>query len=62
MKHVENVFFDPDWFQSLNDKTREQLNQLAADGTDTMGSPPSLPVQLDLDIQLPALARSFHVT
>lgn len=48
MKHVENVFFSPDWFHSLNDKQRERLNQLAADGLDPMGSVPSMPVQLDL--------------
>lgn len=60
MKHVENLFFDPDWFQGLNDKPRELLNQLAADGMDMMGGIPSLPVHLDVDFQLPASARSFH--
>lgn len=61
MKHVENVFFNPEWFQALNDKQREQLNQLAADGVDTMGSAPSMRVDLDIDFQLPTSAKSFHV-
>jgi hypothetical protein len=42
MKHVENVFFNPDWFQTLNDKQKERLNQLAADGLETMPRCPSI--------------------
>lgn len=61
MKHVENVFFNPDWFHALGDKQKEQLNQLASDGLDLMGSVPSLPVLWDLDFQLPASAKSFQV-
>lgn len=61
MKHVENVFFNPDWFQSLNSKQRRQLDQFAADGTDLMGSVPSIPINLDIDYQLPKSARSFYV-
>lgn len=61
MKHVENVFFNPDWYQALNDKEKKQLHQLAADGLDSMGSVPSVPVNLDLGFQLPASARLFHV-
>lgn len=60
MKYVENVFFNPDWFQALNDKQRGRLNLLAADGLDPMGRVPSMPVQLDVDFQLPASSRSFH--
>lgn len=61
MKHVENVFFNPDWFQALNDKQRKWLNQLAADGLDAMGGVPSLAVKLDIDFQLPTSTRSFYV-
>ena len=61
MKHVENVFFDPDWFQALNDEKRERLNNLAADGLDLMGSVPSMPVQLYVYFKLPVSVRSFHV-
>jgi hypothetical protein len=60
-KHVENVFFNPDWFQTLNHKQRKRLDQLAADGIDLMGSVPSMPVSFDVDFQLPTAARSFHV-
>ncbi len=61
MKHVENVFFNPDWFQALGDKQKVRLNQLASDGIDVMGSVPSMPVLLDVEFQLPASARSFEV-
>lgn len=61
MKHVENIFFNPGWFQALNNKQREWLDQLAADGIDLMGSVPSMPVNLDVNFQLPISARSFHV-
>jgi hypothetical protein len=61
VKHVENIFFNPDWFQELSDKQRTRLNQLAADGVDSMGSIPSIPVRLDDDFQLPPALRSFQV-
>lgn len=61
MKHVENIFFNPDWFQGLNDKQQERLNQLAADGVDSMGSVPSMPVRLDVDFRLPTAVRSFQI-
>lgn len=59
-KHVENVFFDPDWFENLADEQTERLNYLAADGMDIMGSAPSATVRLDLDFQLPSTLRSFQ--
>ena len=35
MKHVENIFFNPDWFQrSLSEKERNVLYKLASDGLD----------------------------
>jgi SEC-C motif len=61
VKHVENIFFNPEWFLDLNDKQREQLDQLAVDGVDSMGSVPSIPVRLDLDFQLPTALRWFQV-
>lgn len=60
-KHVENVFFNPDWFGALDEKQKERLDMLAADGLDPMGRAPSVPVRLDVDFQLPASTRSFHV-
>ncbi|SCA56671.1 conserved hypothetical protein [Candidatus Terasakiella magnetica] len=61
MKHVENIFFNPDWFQALNNKQRERLDQLAADGIDPMGSVPSIAVNLDVDFLLPTSSKLFHV-
>jgi hypothetical protein len=61
IKHVENIFFNPDWFKSLNEKQTERLNCLAADGLDSMGSVPSMPVRLDVDFQLPLSVKSIRV-
>ena len=61
MKHVENVFFSPTWVQSLGLVQKEQLNKLAEDGLDVMGSPPSVPAQLNMDFQLPTTTRTFRV-
>jgi SEC-C motif-containing protein len=61
MKHVENIFFNPDWFQGLGDKQRSQLDRLAADGIDLMGSVPSMPVQLDVDFQLPTTSKLLQI-
>lgn len=59
MKHVENVFFNPDWYEGLNDKQRKQLTQLAESGMD--GSPPLTPICLGVDFHLPTVSRSFQV-
>lgn len=61
VKHVENIFFDPEWFLQLNDKARKRLDQLAADGIDAMGSVPSMPISLDADFGLPAVVKTFQV-
>lgn len=61
MKHVENIFFNPDWFEALDGEHTEHLNRLAADGLDLMGSVPKIPIRLDLDFQLPLSEKSFRV-
>jgi len=61
MKHVENIFFDPDWFLELDEMQREQLAQFAADGMDAIGSSPSMAINLDADFGLPTALRSFQV-
>lgn len=61
VKHVENVFFNPDWFNALDEKQTERLNRLAADGLDPMGSVPSMPIRLDVDFQLPLSVKSIRV-
>lgn len=60
-KHVENIFFDPDWFEGLDQKQREILDRLAMDGVDAMGSPPSLPISFNETFQLPSVTRSTIV-
>jgi hypothetical protein len=61
LKHIENIFFNPDWHMSLSEHDRKWLEALAADGIDALGSPPSSPVRLDLQFDLPILSRSFFV-
>lgn len=60
VKHIENIFFNPDWFEGLGKEQREQLLELASDGLDSMGSVPSSPVRLGVDFQLPACSRLFR--
>jgi len=60
-KHIENIFFDPEWHRNLSNKHRMQLEILAASGLDFMGSVPSAPIRLDLDFGLPNPKRSFEV-
>jgi len=59
-KHVENIFFNPDWFQSLGDEQKEQLNHLATDGVDIMGSVPPSFIRLEIDFPLPIALRTFQ--
>ena len=58
MKHVENIFFNPDWFQKkLTDKQRNILFKLASDGLD--GSIPSEVIDLNMSFHLPQASRIF---
>ena len=61
IKHVENIFFNPDWFRGLSDKEREHLDKLTIDGMDVLGSIPSVPIRLDIDFQLPKTLRVSNV-
>lgn len=61
MKHVENIFFNMDWFEARSSEQRKLMNRLAMSGVDSLGSPPSAPLSLDLEFQLPAVARSSIV-
>ncbi|TKW66518.1 MAG: SEC-C domain-containing protein [Paracoccus denitrificans] len=61
MKHVENVFFNPDWFDALDKSQKAHLDQLAADGLDLMGSVPAMPIRLDADFQLPPSVKAIRV-
>lgn len=60
-KHVENIFFSEDWFQSLEEYKREFISHLAADGLDPLGMAPSVPIRLDMDFQLPHSVRALTV-
>lgn len=59
MKHIENIFFDPNWFASLDNGQRVHLDALTADGTDPLGSVPSVPVKTDLEFKLPPARKFF---
>ena len=60
-KHIENVFYNPDWFINLDIKQRRQLDILTSSGLDYMGSIPSWPIFFDLDYTLPSTSRFFEV-
>jgi hypothetical protein len=61
MKHSENVFFNPDWFQTLNEKQRARLDQLASYGIEPLGRARMAPIHLDIDLPLPKSVGSFNV-
>lgn len=61
LKHIENVFFNPNWFQGLNDAQRKWLDQLAADGLGSMGGVPALALDPWIEFPLPTLTGSFYV-
>lgn len=53
VKHIENIFFNPDWYYGLAETQKKQLEYLAEDGIDLMGSPPSAEIRLDMGFDLP---------
>ena len=59
VKHIENAFFSPNWFEALTNPQRAQLDRLAANGMDAMGSPPASPIRLDLIFELPSTLQIF---
>ncbi len=61
MKHIENVFFNPDWMRSLSAPERDKLDKLINSGVDLMGSVPSEPLQMEITYNLPEATRSFMV-
>lgn len=61
MKHIENVFFNPDWFEALSEDSKNHLKQLATYGIDPTGAAPNTPIRLDLDFGLPLSVKRFSV-
>ena len=61
VKHVENVFFSPQWFADLTANQRWQLNLLAASGLDAMGSVPNAAIRTGLDFELPHVVQHRRV-
>ena len=59
-KHIENIFFNPDWFENLSEKQRNHLGILVTDGIDKFGSVPSSLIALEIDFKLPAATRFFE--
>lgn len=59
-KHIENVFYSPDWFDALISDQKKQLNVLAASGLDSLGSIPDAAIRLDLDFALPCATHVFY--
>ncbi|WP_245678990.1 hypothetical protein [Asticcacaulis taihuensis] len=61
VKHVENVFFNPDWFEALAPGQRKTLDRLAASGLDSFGSVPQAALRADVTFGMPAVSRSTFV-
>lgn len=57
-KHVENIFYNPDWFEALSERQRKHIDCLAEDGVDILGSLPSVSIDLNLAFKLPSVLRS----
>lgn len=52
VKHVENIFYSPDWFDALDETELKQLYALAFSGVDAIGSVPTARINLDLTFGL----------
>lgn len=61
VKHIENVFYNPVWFEALRHDQRKQLDTLAASGMDSKGSPPTAPIHLSGDFSLPCALSTYYV-
>ncbi|WIV50368.1 SEC-C domain-containing protein [Marivivens sp. LCG002] len=53
VKHIENIFFNPDWYRDLEETHKKHLQYLAEDGLDFMGSPPSALIRREIGFDLP---------
>lgn len=53
VKHIENIFFNPTWFEGLNQRHSAFLDSLAFDGIDILGAPPAVALKPDLALVLP---------
>lgn len=61
VKHIENIFFDPAWFEGLNQRQRDLLDSLAFDGVDGLGAPPIVALKPDIEFALPQSICSTRV-
>jgi SEC-C motif len=62
VKHIENVFYAPSWFEDLSFLQRRQLDKLAASGIDILGSVPDDDIHFGLGFLLPTTTQVFHST
>lgn len=61
VKHVENIFFNPAWFEGLDQKQRSLLDNLTFSGVDNLGMPPVIDLMPDIEFMLPHATRSTWV-
>lgn len=57
LKHIENVFFNPSWFDGLAKTSKSQLRSLVESGMDFLGSPPDASINLQLEFGLPLVEK-----
>ena len=60
VKHAENVFFSPAWFEALPVAERTFLDSLAADGLAEMGITPKVPLRVELNFNLPPSRAAYY--
>lgn len=60
VKHIENIFYNPTWFNALEPASRHQLDGLTYSGVDFVGSVPSAPVDLSVAFDLPGSSKTFN--
>lgn len=53
VKHVENVFYNPVWFDALSADQRKHLDILMVSGVDFIGDVPRAEINLNLNFDLP---------
>lgn len=59
-KHIENIFYSPDWFDALSGSQLGYLERLVMDGLDAAGSVPREPMALNLEFPLPCAITNYY--
>lgn len=53
-KHLENIFYNPNWFNSLSDSNKSLISRLVQSGVDLYGSIPDAKLDFQNNLNLPS--------